>query len=158
MTVRREIAEPCRETGARSPEAPMRTRAVRRGSEGRARWSKACRSSGSTIAAEAFIIMGANTPPLRHRSSPPLAGSRFPAQPRISHGSYKINPDKVCPTKVRGANDINDPAWSVRCPSRSTSHRQDLPLSLAWEGGMEPDDLLCSRNARSRTPLVGCAQ
>ena len=29
MTVRREIAEPRRETGARSPEAPMRTRAVR---------------------------------------------------------------------------------------------------------------------------------
>ena len=26
------------------------------------------------------------------------------------------------------------------------------------EGGMEPDDLLCSRNARSRTPLVGRAQ
>ena len=29
VTVRREIAEPRRETGARSPEAPMRTRAVR---------------------------------------------------------------------------------------------------------------------------------
>ena len=29
MTVRREIAEPRRETGARSPEDPMRTRAVR---------------------------------------------------------------------------------------------------------------------------------
>jgi hypothetical protein len=29
MTIRREIAEPCRETGAWSPEAPMRTRAVR---------------------------------------------------------------------------------------------------------------------------------
>ena len=29
----------------------------------------------------------------------------------------------------------------------------------AQEGeGMEPDDLLCSRNARSRTPLVGRAQ
>jgi hypothetical protein len=28
MTVRREIAEPPRETGARSPEDPMRTRAV----------------------------------------------------------------------------------------------------------------------------------
>jgi hypothetical protein len=26
------------------------------------------------------------------------------------------------------------------------------------EEGMEPDDLLCSRNARSRTPLVGRAQ
>ncbi len=26
------------------------------------------------------------------------------------------------------------------------------------EDGMEPDDLLCSRNARSRTPLVGRAQ
>ena len=29
MTVRREIAEPRRETGAWSPEDPMRTRAVR---------------------------------------------------------------------------------------------------------------------------------
>jgi hypothetical protein len=29
MTVRREIAKPRRETGARSPEDPMRTRAVR---------------------------------------------------------------------------------------------------------------------------------
>jgi hypothetical protein len=26
------------------------------------------------------------------------------------------------------------------------------------EEGMEPDDLLCSRNARSRTPLVGHTQ
>ena len=26
------------------------------------------------------------------------------------------------------------------------------------EEGMEPDDLLCSRNARSKTPLVGRAQ
>jgi len=55
MMVRREIAEPRRETGARSPEAPRRTRAVRRGSEGRARWPKACRSGGSAIAAEAFM-------------------------------------------------------------------------------------------------------
>jgi len=55
MTVRREIAEPRRETGARSREAPRRTRAVRRGSEGRARRPKACHSSGSTIAAEAFM-------------------------------------------------------------------------------------------------------
>ncbi len=29
---------------------------------------------------------------------------------------------------------------------------------LLREEGMEPDDLLCSRNARSRTPLVGRAQ
>ena len=55
MTVRREIAEPRRETGARSREDPMRTRAVRRGSEGRARRPKARRSSGSAIAAEAFM-------------------------------------------------------------------------------------------------------
>jgi hypothetical protein len=34
MTVRRGIAEPRRETSARSPEDPMRTRAVREGSEG----------------------------------------------------------------------------------------------------------------------------
>jgi len=55
MTVRGEIAEPCRKTSARSPEALMRTRAVRWGSEGRARWPKARRSSGSAIAAEAFM-------------------------------------------------------------------------------------------------------
>ena len=55
MTVRREIAEPRRETGARSPEDPMRTRAVRGGSEGRARWPKARRSSGLAIAAEAIM-------------------------------------------------------------------------------------------------------
>jgi hypothetical protein len=55
MTVRREIAELRRETSARSREDPMRTHAVRGGSEGRARWPKACRSSGLTIAAEAFM-------------------------------------------------------------------------------------------------------
>ena len=55
MTVRREIAEPRRETGARSLENLRRTRAVRRGSEGRARWPKARRSSGSAIAAEVFM-------------------------------------------------------------------------------------------------------
>jgi len=37
MTVRRDIVEPRRETGARSPEIPMRTRAVRWGDDGRAR-------------------------------------------------------------------------------------------------------------------------
>ena len=55
MTVRREIVEPRRETGARRPEDPMRTRAVRGGSEGRARWPKARRSSGPAIAAEVFM-------------------------------------------------------------------------------------------------------
>jgi len=40
MTVRGEIAEPRRETGARSPEDPMRTRAIRWGFEGRARWPR----------------------------------------------------------------------------------------------------------------------
>ena len=55
MTVRCEIAEPRRETGARSPEAPMRTHAVRGGSEGRARRPEACRSNGSAIAAEAVM-------------------------------------------------------------------------------------------------------
>ena len=55
MTVRCEIDEPRRETRARSREAPMRTRAVRGGSEGRARRPKARRSSGSAIAAEVFM-------------------------------------------------------------------------------------------------------
>jgi len=45
MTVRREIAESRCETGARSREDPRRTRAVRRGAEGRARRPKARRSS-----------------------------------------------------------------------------------------------------------------
>ena len=31
-------------------------------------------------------------------------------------------------------------------------------LARRTEDGMEPDDLLCSHNARSRTPLVGRAQ
>jgi hypothetical protein len=55
MTVRREIAKPRRETGARSPEDLRRTRAVRRRSEGRARRPQACRNSGSAIAAEALM-------------------------------------------------------------------------------------------------------
>jgi hypothetical protein len=55
MTVRREIAELRCEIGARSREDPMRTRAVRGGFEGRARWPKACRSSGSAIAAEVLM-------------------------------------------------------------------------------------------------------
>jgi hypothetical protein len=55
MTVRREITEPRRESGARSSENPRRTRAVRGGSDGRARRPKACRSSGSAIAAEVFM-------------------------------------------------------------------------------------------------------
>ena len=55
MTVRHEIAEARRETGARSPAAPTRTRAVRGGSEGRTRRPKARRSSGSAIAVEALV-------------------------------------------------------------------------------------------------------
>ena len=55
MTVRCEIDEPRCETGARSREDPMRTRAVRGGFEGRARQPKARRSSGSAIAAESFM-------------------------------------------------------------------------------------------------------
>ena len=55
MTVRREIAEPRCETGAWSLEDPMRTRAVRGGSEGRARWPKARRRSGSAIVVEALM-------------------------------------------------------------------------------------------------------
>ena len=34
MTVRREIVKPRREAGVRSPEAPIRTRALQGGSEG----------------------------------------------------------------------------------------------------------------------------
>jgi putative transcriptional regulator len=33
-----------------------------------------------------------------------------------------------------------------------------VPGAHGTEEGMEADDLLCSRNARSRTPLVACAQ
>jgi hypothetical protein len=55
MAVRREIAKPRRETGAWSAEDLRRTRAVRRRSEGRARWPQACRNSGPAIAAEVFM-------------------------------------------------------------------------------------------------------
>ena len=55
MTVRREIAEPCWETSAWSPEDLRRTRAVRGGSEGGVCWPKARRSSGSAIAAEVLM-------------------------------------------------------------------------------------------------------
>jgi len=55
MTVRREIAKPRRESGARRLEALRRTHAVRRRTEGRARRPKACRSSGSAIAAEVLV-------------------------------------------------------------------------------------------------------
>ena len=55
MTVRREIVEPRRESGARSAEDLQRTARVRGRSEGRARRPKARRSSGSAIAAEVFM-------------------------------------------------------------------------------------------------------
>jgi hypothetical protein len=58
MTIRREVAEPRSETSARSREDPMRTRVVRGGSEGQARWPKARRSSGSAIAAEVMNNAG----------------------------------------------------------------------------------------------------
>ena len=66
MTVRREIAEPRRETGARSPEDPMRTLAVRRGAERRARRPKACRSSGSAIGAESVMNHAGEDQRTRH--------------------------------------------------------------------------------------------
>ena len=57
-----------------------------------------------------------------------------------------------------------DPAilWSD-CLNRFQAPRVDgvawlVPGAHGSEGGMEPDDLLCSCNARSRTPLVGRAQ
>ena len=72
MTVRREIAEPRRETGARRPEDPMFTHGVRRGFEGRARWPKARRSSGSVIAADALMNnAGPTTLERRRRQSQP---------------------------------------------------------------------------------------
>jgi hypothetical protein len=70
MTVRRDIAEPRRETGARRPEDPMRTRVVRRGSEGRARRPKARRSSGSAIAAEALMNNAGPTTRERRQTHP----------------------------------------------------------------------------------------
>ena len=66
MTVRHEIAEARRETGARSPEAPTRTRAVRGGSNGRARRPKARRSSGSAVAVEALMNNVGCGLPYRH--------------------------------------------------------------------------------------------
>ena len=63
MTVRCEIAEPCRETSAQSPAFDGNRRhkegrqspTVRSGYEGRTRWPKARRSSGSAIAVEALM-------------------------------------------------------------------------------------------------------
>ncbi len=52
MTVRREIAQPRCETGARSPEALRRPRAGRRKAEGRARRAQRRRNSGWAIVAE----------------------------------------------------------------------------------------------------------
>jgi hypothetical protein len=45
-----------------------------------------------------------------------------------------------------------------RAASEGWEGQPDRPPARRTEGGMEPDDLLCSRNARSRTPLVGRAQ
>jgi hypothetical protein len=42
--------------------------------------------------------------------------------------------------------------------SRGQGSRRTILLARRAEEGMEPDDLLSSRNARSRTPLVGRAQ
>lgn len=52
MTIRRELAEPRRESDARIPENLNPTCAIRRRSEGRARRPKARRNSGSAVAAE----------------------------------------------------------------------------------------------------------
>jgi hypothetical protein len=62
MAVRGESAKPRRETGAWSGEALSRTRAVRRRAERRARRTKACRSSGSALAAEAFMSNAGQSP------------------------------------------------------------------------------------------------
>ena len=43
-------------------------------------------------------------------------------------------------------------------PQKDERERTCAFLARRMEEGMEPDDLLCSRNARSRTPLVGRAQ
>ena len=47
-------------------------------------------------------------------------------------------------------------ARSMRAVKGNLDH--SLEQMFGAEEGMEPDDLLCSRNARSRTPLVGRAQ
>jgi hypothetical protein len=44
------------------------------------------------------------------------------------------------------------------CQRRKKGSRRTILLARRTEDGMEPDALLCSRNARSRTPLVGRAQ
>src|SRR6185295_2964821 len=77
MTVRREIAEPRRETGARSPEDPIRALAVRRGAEGRAGRTKACRSSGSVIGAESVMNHAGEAQRTRHRCRAYLLPAAF---------------------------------------------------------------------------------
>jgi len=49
------------------------------------------------------------------------------------------------------------PKLVVTGPESARSVTKGLE-AVKQRGGMEPDDLLCSRNARSRTPLVGRAQ
>jgi hypothetical protein len=96
MTVRREIAEPRRETGTRSPEDPMRTLAIQRGSEGRARRPKACRSSRSTIGGESVMNHAGEVQRTRHmmprvsvtRRLPRGGPQHFPPnvqRPRLDH-------------------------------------------------------------------------
>ena len=60
---------------------------------------------------------------------------------------------------------LNDPfhenmsCWGMRGNRINRGEGQPgRPPTHGTEEGMEADDLLCSRNARSRTPLVGRAQ
>ena len=90
MTVRHEIAEARRETGARSPEAPTRTRAVRGGSEGRARRPKACRSSGSAVTVEALMNNVGCGLPYRHIFGIVLFNLTCPADQGGTYGNDHV--------------------------------------------------------------------
>ncbi|MEQ1844467.1 MAG: hypothetical protein ABL983_02680, partial [Nitrospira sp.] len=56
-------------------------------------------------------------------------------------------------------NGRDDSSWPVLISqSRGEGSRQTILLARGTEGGMGPDDLLCSRNARPQKALVGRAQ
>ena len=63
----------------------------------------------------------------------------------------------LIPCSERSAHDQND-ARTGREQLGRTGHGQVAPGARGTEEGMEPDDLLCSRNARPQKALVGRAQ
>jgi hypothetical protein len=88
MTVRREIPEPRRETGMRSPENPSRARTARCGREGRARRPNTCRRH-KPASATAVVMHHAVQAPDR---------LLVPASVLILAGAFRLVPTSyLCP-------------------------------------------------------------